>query len=57
MPGRLANLIQVVVLAAGPDAFLRAYSPLIIAFFVTEKHVLELVHPGVNKKQGRIVRR
>ena len=29
----------------------------IVAFFITKKNVLKLIHPGVGKKQRRVVRR
>ncbi len=45
-----ADIFQVVVLAAGADAFLRGGGAVVVAFFQAEKNVLELVHPGVGEK-------
>src|SRR5215813_412229 len=57
MARRLAHFVQVVVLAAGADAFLRRRGALVIAPLGAEEDVFELVHPGVGKEQRRVVRR
>ena len=57
VPGRLAHLVEVVVLAAGADALLRRNGSLVIAFFISQKHVFELIHPRVREKQRRVVGR
>ncbi len=55
MPRRVADVFQVVVLAAGAHAFLRRRGAVVAALVEAEEHVLELVHPGVGKQQRRIV--
>ena len=57
MPRRLADFVEVVVLAARAQTFLRRASADIIALLQTKKHILELIHAGVGEKQRRIVRR
>src|SRR5260370_4757944 len=49
-----ADIFEVVVLAAGAHAFLRGGGFIVVAFFQAEEDVLELVHPGVGEKQGRV---
>src|SRR5205807_10082689 len=51
----LADFVEVVVLAAGAQTFLRRAGAHIIASLVTEKHIFELIHAGVGKEQRRIV--
>ena len=55
MPRGLADLVEIVVLAAGADAFLRRNGALIVALLVAEEDVLELVHPGVGEQQRRVI--
>lgn len=55
--GRIANVFQVIVLAPGANALLRARGPLISTLFEARKNVLELHHPGVGKHQRRIIPR
>ncbi len=55
VPGGTTDVFQVIVLAAGTHALLRGGGPDVIAFFRTKKAVLELVHPGIGKEQGRVV--
>ncbi|MGA2134382.1 MAG: hypothetical protein ABSH50_18985 [Bryobacteraceae bacterium] len=57
MPAGVADVFQVVMLAAGAHAFLRCRGAVIVAFFETEEGVLELVHAGVGEQQCGIVRR
>ena len=52
-----AYIFEVVMLAAGADAFLRCGGARVIALLEAQKNVLELIHPGVSKKQRGIVRR
>ena len=52
----LADLVEVVVLAARTYAFLRGRRPLIITLLDAEEHVLELIHPCVGEQQRRVVR-
>ena len=53
----LADVVEVVVLAAGPDALLRVGRPLVGPGAGAEEDVLELVHAGVGEQQRRIVER
>src|SRR5882672_5939523 len=53
----LAHFVQVVVLAAGADDFLRRGGALVISLLGAEEDVFELVHSGVDKEQRRVVRR
>ncbi len=55
--GGVADVIQVVVLAAGAHAFLRGGRALIGAGFIAGEDVLELHHAGVSEHQRRIVAR
>ena len=57
MPGRLADLLQVVVFAAGAHAFLRRGRALEVDLLLTEKDTLELDHPGIGEQQRGIVGR
>ena len=57
MAARVADVVQVIVLAAGPHAFLAAGRHVIGAFLAAEKNVLELVHAGVDEKQRRVLGR
>src|SRR5206468_11657363 len=50
-----ADVLEIVVLAAGSNAFLRARGARIIALVAAEEDVLELVHAGVREEQRRIV--
>jgi hypothetical protein len=53
--GVLAHVVQVVVLAAGPDALLGVRRPDVIALLKSQEDWLELVHPGVGEEQGGVV--
>ena len=44
MPGRVADILQIIVFAAGAHAALCARGARIIARFLAEKHILELHH-------------
>jgi hypothetical protein len=57
VPLRVAHLFEVVVLAAGADAFLAGGSPRVIPLLLAEEGALELHHTGIGEKQRRIVRR
>ncbi len=52
-----ADVFEVVVLAAGADAFLRADGAGVGTLLGTEEDVLELVHAGVGKEERRVVGR
>src|SRR5262249_47420845 len=51
MPRRVADLLEVVVLASGADALLRRGGPRVVALLPSEEDVLELVHAGVREEQ------
>jgi hypothetical protein len=55
VPGGVADVLQVVVLAAGAHAFLRGDGPPVGARLGAGEHVLELHHAGVGEQQRRVV--
>ncbi len=55
VPRRVAHLLQVVVLAARPDALLAGHRAGVVAAFQPLKHPLELHHAGVGEEQRRVV--
>ena len=57
VPRGIADVVQVVVLAAGADAFLCRGGPHIGAFLLPGEHVLELHHARVDEHQRRVVAR
>ena len=57
MPGRVADVLEVVVLAAGPHAALRTRRADVVALFLAEEQILELHHAGIGEQQRRVVAR
>ena len=55
--GGIADVVEVIVLAPGPHAFLRGGRPDIGPGFLPGEHVLELHHARVGEHEGRIVAR
>ena len=55
MTGGVADVVEVIVLAAGADALLRRCGALIGAMIESEVDVLELVHTCVGKQQCGVV--
>ena len=53
----VADIVEVVMLAAGADALLRGGGALIGAPLKTREHVLELHHARIGEHQGRVVAR
>ncbi len=53
----VADVFEVVVLAAGADAFLRGGGAGVVAPFESQENFLELVHAGVGEQQRRVVGR
>ena len=53
--GVLADIVEIVVLAAGADALLAVGRPVVFAFFSAEEDRLELIHAGVGKQERGIV--
>jgi hypothetical protein len=57
VPGRIADVLQVVVLAARAQRALRGRGTLVGARLLPQEDILELHHPGVGEEQRRIVGR
>ena len=57
MTGRVADLLQIVVLPTRADALLAGDRARIVTTFQTLEHALELHHAGVREQQGGVVRR
>lgn len=55
MAGSPADILQIVVLATGPHTFLRGGGAKVLPLLLAEEAVLELVHAGVGKEEGRVV--
>ena len=55
VPGGVADIVEVVVLAAGAHAFLRGHRPVVGPLLDAGEHVLELHHAGIGEQQGRVV--
>ena len=53
----VADIVEVVVLAAGAHAFLRGHGARIGTLLEAGEDVLELHHAGIGEHQGRIVAR
>ena len=57
MPRRVADIVQIVVLAPGADAFLRRRRPVVRPPLLPGEHVLELNHAAIGEQQRRVVAR
>ncbi len=57
MPRRVADIVEVVMLAAGAHAFLRGHGARIGALLEAGEDVLELHHPGIGEHQRGVVAR
>ena len=53
----VADVLQIIVLAARADTFLRSGGAGVVAVFESEEDFLELVHARVGEQQRRVVRR
>ena len=53
---RVADVLEIVVLAAGAHALLRGGRARVVALLQAEEDVLELVHARVGEQQRRVVR-
>src|SRR5262249_26120642 len=51
---RVADVVEVVVLAPGPHALLRACRPRVVPLLAAREDVLELVHPRVGEEERRV---
>jgi hypothetical protein len=56
MPRRIADVLEVVVLATRPHAALAGDRAFVVALFLAKEHILELHHPGVGEQQRRVIR-
>jgi len=50
-----ADIFEIIVLAAGADAFLGRRGARVFALLQAQENVLELIHPGVGEQQRGIV--
>ena len=57
VPRGVADIFEIVVLAAGAHAFLRGDRPAVVALFEAGEDVLELHHAGVDEHERRVVAR
>src|SRR5439155_7471228 len=57
MVGVLADVFEVVMLTAGADTLLAVHSSPVRTGAGAEKHVLELVHPGIREEERRVLER
>ena len=57
VPGGVADILQVVVLAAGAHAFLRGDGAVVAAPLAAGEHVLELHHARIGEHERRVVAR
>ncbi len=54
VPRGATDVLEVVVLATRPHAFLGRGRARVVALLLAQEHVLELVHPGVGEEQGGV---
>ncbi len=57
MAAGVSDIVEVVVLAARANALLAGGGHVVRALFAAEKHVLELIHTGIDEKQRRVLSR
>ena len=57
VPGRVADVLQIVVLSPCPYAPLRTGGPGALPMLFTEERLFELHHAGIGEQQGRVVGR
>ena len=57
MPGRVADILEIIVLATGAHAALRRDSTVVGALFASGEDILELDHARVREQEGRIISR
>ena len=55
MPGGVADIVEIIVLAARAHALLRGHRPVVRPLLDAGEHILELHHPGIGEQQGRVV--
>ena len=53
----VADVFEIVVFAAGADAFLGGGGAVVVAAFEAQENLLELVHAGVGEEQRGVVAR
>ena len=57
MPSCLSDILQVIMLAAGPDTFLRRRGANVIPFLSSQEDILKLIHTCIGKKQCWVIGR
>src|SRR6266571_1232360 len=57
VPGGVADLLEVIVLAAGANAFLARHRAGVVAALQTLEYPLELHHTGIGEEQRGVIRR
>ena len=57
VPRGIADIVQIIMFAARPHAFLRCRRPLVIARLNAGKQVFELHHTGIGEHQRRVIAR
>ena len=57
MAGGVADIVEIIVLAAGAHAFLRAHRARVRALLQPGEHILELHHAGIGEHQGGVIAR
>ena len=50
MPGGIADILEIIVLAAGPHATLRCCCPFVTAIIEAQEDILELNHAGIREQ-------
>src|SRR5262249_15833018 len=55
MPRGVADVLEVVVLAAGAHAALAGGGAHVVALFLAQEHILELHHAGIGEEGGGVV--
>jgi len=51
----IAYIFQIIMLPARPQAFLAGYGAFVCSDVLSEEDGLKLDHPGIGKKQGRVI--
>jgi len=55
MSGRIADILEVVVLSSGPNTTLAGCGPVIIPLVLSHEDRFKLDHSGIGKQQRRVV--
>ena len=54
---RVSHIVEIVVLAAGPDDLLTGCRTVVVPHFAAQEDFIKLVHPSVHKEQGGVFSR